>query len=335
MSDQAQAAAPGLVVEADRSTQLDDGLAFLDVGRDALDAAVRGDWMEASLNASLTGVDALGAVIDPFDVLFASGAAWVMEHLHPLPEMLSSVAGDPAAVLAMSATWVNIADRITETRDLYAHYVSADLADCSGDAVGAYCAYAEREIELLRGLDDMTRRAGEALSLAGAVVGTVRATVRDLVSEAAAHVMSLALQALATGGAAMPKVVVDIAVTVARYTAVVGDWLRRLVASVARLSDLLDTVRRSFDEVVVVLGNIRRWADVTDVAGSAIFDDGLADKPLISLKRADGGMRWSNVRSIDVLRVKDGAQWARHAGWTVLKNAGTSSEKLDEPPSDG
>jgi hypothetical protein len=307
---QSETSAPSLVESGSRSAELDDGLAVLDAAGNALSAAERGDWSEAGLNAGLAGLDSLGAIIDPFGALFTSGVAWAMEHVEPLSDILDSVAGDPGQITAMAATWANICARLSETADLHADYVQADLASVSGPAVATYQAYARREAELLRRLATSTRSVGESLQTAGAVVGAVRGVVRDLISSVVGGILSAALKAVASGGTALPWAIAEIADKVRRCVSRVADWLRRLVDAVNRLTRLLQSARDGLENLARVLRSVRRWADESGVAESVIFDSGIDAGPgTVSLNPE---------------------RFARHMWWSARKNAATNAESTDE-----
>lgn len=319
----------GDLVATAQGPQLEDGIAVLDAGRSSLEAAARGDWAEAGLNAGIAGLDTLGAVIDPFGVVLASGFAWLMEHVWPMDEMLDSVAGDAARIQATAQTWVNVAHRLAETAEDTRHHVQRDLHGMTGPALALYRARAEHERELLDGLASSVRALGDGVATAGSVVGAVRSVVRDLVSAALAKMVTVAARAAATLGLATPWVVADITATVSRYTARIADWLTSLVRSVERLSELLSSVRGRLDELVDVLARVRAWADETGVARSPVFDDGWAGKPRLTMRTAEDGLVPGNVASADFVRV-DADQYRRFTGVVTGKSGVASAAKADD-----
>lgn len=230
------------------STQWNDGLPVLDAGFDCVDAIARGDWIEGSINGAVVGLDALGAVIDPLGTALTGVAAWILDHVEPLPSMLDSLAGDPDAVAAAAMTWSNVADALRGAAGDYEGVVSADVSAMRGAGIDAYRGYAEGEAWTLRALATIADGTGAGVALAGQIVAGVRTLVRDVLAEFAGRLVAWAAQLAASFGLATPLVVAQVTRAVADTATTVARFLRNLTSSLGRLGDLLRTLKGQLDD---------------------------------------------------------------------------------------
>ncbi|SDB84974.1 YbaB/EbfC DNA-binding family protein [Sanguibacter gelidistatuariae] len=81
-----------------------DNLETATVTQAVVDAARNGDWIGVSLAGAGIGVreEPTAFITDPIGELLASGAAFLMEYLDPLPAMLDSIAGHPGEIDAFA-----------------------------------------------------------------------------------------------------------------------------------------------------------------------------------------------------------------------------------------
>ena len=116
MSDVPSISRPGLIApEAD--TEGYEGAGILEAAMGAKDGLIKGDHLAMIGNSAVVGLSALGAVMDPFQAIFAAGVGWLMEHVEFLREPLDSLAGDPKELEGHAASWRKLQTRTYDAVD--------------------------------------------------------------------------------------------------------------------------------------------------------------------------------------------------------------------------
>lgn len=200
------------------------------------------EYIAAGANGLALGLSAVGAVMDPFQVVFAAGVGWLMEHLAILREPLDWLAGDPKEIEGHAATWRNIQRRVFDATDYFVDEVNSSTAAWTSQAARAYRARAKTHAEDVQALGEIAEILAKMTLVAGAMVGVVRNLVRDLIAEVVGAAISKALQALLV--VTIPKIVAEVAVMVAKYSAKIVALLRQLVAAVSKLTGKLAVVEQ-------------------------------------------------------------------------------------------
>jgi hypothetical protein len=255
-------AGPILVAPADHSVATDalEGAGVLSSLDEFSEAATRRDPDGSEIAAAGfgAGLDALGTVMDPLGSLASAGLGWLIEHVWFLHEPLDWLAGDPIQIEAQARTWQNMASALDALATDYRADVDG-LAGWDGAAAVGYRQAATRYVDGLQqgagGADDLSVQVLDT----GAMVGTVRALIRDTVADFVAWLIGPALAALATSvisaGASVAAFIawsvyraVDTAAGVARRIAQLLDdlaaWAERLSSTVGKLDELAETLTR-------------------------------------------------------------------------------------------
>lgn len=227
------------------TTSITAGVRVLDFGKSAVDAALAGDWLGASLSGLGAGAEVVAMVIDPIGELLASGAAFLMEHVHPLPEMLDSIAGSPAEIEVFAGTWYNVATRLGEVADSYQTAQRGTQLDWQGETATQYQCFADNFAEMLRSVSVICDGTGRALAIASGVVAAVRAIVRDLIADLVAKLIKWAAEIAFTVGVGASWVVPQACAAVSKWVTRVAKWLDDLTTAMAKLSDLTTTIGTS------------------------------------------------------------------------------------------
>ena len=177
------------------------------IGADDLDPAA------ITFTAAAAGLDTLGAVLQPFDSLLRAGLGWLIEHIDFLRQPLDALAGDPTEVLAQSRNWHHVA---AELRATAADYRDAVVPGWDGAAAEAYRRATDELVGALREASAQADELSLLILATGAAVGTVRATIRDTITEFLSLVLRylLAASTLAflTAGGSLATVVLTVVV---------------------------------------------------------------------------------------------------------------------------
>ncbi|MFI7541630.1 WXG100 family type VII secretion target [Actinoplanes sp. NPDC049599] len=208
-----------------------------------------GNWIDGTLGIAGAGLDGLALVSDPVGALLGYGIAWLIEHVRPLSEALDWLAGDPNRIAAHATTWRNVASSLTEEAEDLSGAVRADLADWSGTAASAYREWAARREQTLRALARASETMGLMTEAAGTLIGTVRLLVRDAVATVVSRLIVYAGELIATAGLATPLVVEQVTTLCAAWGARIARWLKGLIASLRKLGEAMTRLSRNVDDL--------------------------------------------------------------------------------------
>ncbi|MEV6850116.1 hypothetical protein [Actinoplanes sp. NPDC051411] len=271
-----------------------EGAGIVEAAAGAVDGFRNEDFLTGFGNTAVVGLSTLGAIMDPFQAIFAAGVGWLMEHVDCLREPLDWLAGDPKEIEGHAATWQNLRQRTYDAAEYLASQVQAATSGWDSEAVTAYRKKASGMAGDAVALGAVADAMAEATLIAGSVVGVVRNTVRDLIAEVVGAAVSKALQALLV--VTIPKVIAEIALMVAEYTGKIMRVLRRLTAAIDKLggkfpalSAVCTQVSKKMDDVVseTSYGSLFLNSSKVHAADSYVID---SEGPLAAFKHAFGTM---------------------------------------------
>ncbi|AIJ22386.1 RHS repeat-associated core domain-containing protein [Amycolatopsis methanolica] len=246
-----------LVAQEQSSTTAISGISLLEGAQDLKKAIESGDWASGALGAAAAGLDALGFVLDPFGSILAAGVGWLIEHVGPLKDALDALAGNPDAVKAHSETWKNIAAELGEIGTDLANQVNADLTGWTGPSADTYRQQAKGVGDLLAAAKEAGEGTASGIETAGTVVAAVRTLVRDIIAEVVGHMISWALQVIATLGIALAWVVPQVISEVAKTAAKIADITGKLTHALKALAELLKKAGGLFTDTAGKLKKIK------------------------------------------------------------------------------
>ncbi|MEV4351148.1 hypothetical protein AB0J83_42365 [Actinoplanes sp. NPDC049596] len=239
------------LIAGEAGTKGYEGAGIIEAASALGDGVHNGDWFGVTANGAVTALGAVGAVMDPFQAVFAAGVGWLMEHLDCLREPLDWLCGDPKEIEGHANTWRNVEQRMYDSMTFYVDEVDKTVAYWSDQAAAAYRSQARGSAENLEAAGKLAGILSEITMLAGAMVGVVRNTVRDLIAEVVGAAISKALWALTV--VAIPKVAAEISIMVTKYATKIAGLLKRLSAAVKELAgkaghgtELLESISRYF-----------------------------------------------------------------------------------------
>jgi len=231
-------------------------------------AAEHVDPAQVAATAAGAGLDALGAVVHPFDALFAAGLGWLLEHVWWLHEPLDALAGDPTQITAQAQTWHNVAGELGRVAADHRGAVTG-LGGWEGAACDAYLAAVDRHGDALEAAARAATGLADLIVDTGAQVGTVRALIRDAIAEFVSDavqflaVMAVAAAVTAGGalGAATLRVVVSALELAAQISARIARLLDALTAAGGTAAQLADAVRQAAAQVEAARPPLRSFVD--------------------------------------------------------------------------
>ncbi|GAA2785677.1 RHS repeat-associated core domain-containing protein [Saccharopolyspora taberi] len=245
-----------LVAEAEETKSFE-GIPLLESVDDTKKAIEKGDWAGTVLGAVGTGLDAAVMAMDPIGSILAAGVGWLIEHVEPLTEALNALTGDDGEIKAHSKTWTNVANELGEINAEMANLVKNDTAGWTGKAGDAYRKRTEETATLIEAAKKAAEGAADGISKAGMAVSAVRTLVRDIIAELVGHLISWALQVLATAGIGMAWVLPQVVAAVAKVATQIADITGKLVKAMKALAPLLKSLGDSFGKAGDLLKKIK------------------------------------------------------------------------------
>lgn len=232
-----------------------------------------GHWAQGTMDAATSGLDLLGAAMDPLGTLASAGVGWLIEHISFLREGLDKLAGNPAEVTAKAQTWQNIAKSLTETADTYEKSASKLGETYSGgDGPAAYQQTAKGYADTMRSAAGHANGAATGMQIAAALVGTERGLIRDLIGSFVGQLILKAAAALATSwcsfGASVAAFIAD--------TVLEGAALAEKISSrIAKIVEKLDTLAQSAGKSKGIIEAASKGLQKVGKAADKIADKGL------------------------------------------------------------
>ncbi|WP_250035641.1 hypothetical protein [Paractinoplanes maris] len=336
MSDAAALSRSSLIAP-EAETKGYEGAGILEAAMGVKDGIKEENYFGAAGNAAVVGLSALGAIMDPFQAVFAAGVGWLMEHLDCLREPLDALLGDPKEIEGHAATWRNLQARTYEATDYFAGQVSTATSRWVSDAVTAYRAKASTMADSSLALGEVADAMAEATLIAGAIVGVFRNMVRDLIAELVGAAISKAVQALLV--VTIPKILAEVALMVA-------EWAGRIVRVMRQLSDAITALGSKFPALAQVCTRIARTMDdsMSDFQYGSLFLNSsklhAADSHISDSEGAWGGFKhaYKTLAQGDTVVHGTQAQIAADAlregvKMNSIQNGGTTAGSLhnDEP----
>lgn len=294
-----------LVVEEVSSTEWYTAMGPVESFATMGEALGRGDWVEGGLNAVAGSLETLGAIADPAGALLSAGVGWLLEHLHPFPEWLDELAGNPDAIHAMASTWHQVSTRLHEVSETFLAAAMTASAEWEGVAIDAYRLSAKALAEIIDLFGDMVTGVAASVEVAGALVAGVRALVRDGLSQLVGYGLSKLAQLLSLVLA--PKAISEICAKVAEWTTKIGTFIKHLISSMGKLGSALDEI---FAALGTAGSKIKKIADSWD---SLPVNSGDYDFDAIrAAMRSGGGLGGSHFPSLASVTYTGLSESAKH-----------------------
>jgi hypothetical protein len=201
------------------------------------------DW---AFDGVALGLDVLGFVANPLGTLVGGGIGWLIEHVSFLKEPLDDLAGDPAAINVVAATWGEVATACAKVGNDYAQLATSQTTTWKGESGDAYRQAAAQVAEQIKALEGAAEAVSTGARSSGILVASVRGIIRDIIADVVAEFLIAAVTALATSWASFgASVAAFTGWAVARAAATAG----KIAGKVSKLLMKLSLAIRKFDNL--------------------------------------------------------------------------------------
>jgi uncharacterized protein YukE len=193
------------------------------------------------INAGAMAIDVVGAAVDPFGTLASSVVGWIIENIGPVRRAFDDLMGDPPAVEAAANTFTNIAGRMADIRGSYESALSG-LAGWTGPAADKYKEQAKGLMDGLTNAEAAAESTANKIKIAGVLVTTTRALVRDILAELAGTLITWGIPAAAaaipTAGASVAAFITRAVTKAVEVGAKIARFLKQLFGALDKLADM-------------------------------------------------------------------------------------------------
>jgi len=243
----------GPVDDTENSVSWTDGVPVLDSALDSAVAFKNGDWVEGGLDAFSTGLDVMGAIMDPFGTLGSLVAGWFIEHLGPVQDLLDKIAGDPDAIYAESATWHNVAQGLENIAADYLAAAVRDTAPMDGLMIIAYRSYAAFHSAIMNGMAQVADAVGAGITVGGTIVAGVRDFLQQALTDLIGQLLGKVAEALLSVGILAPHALATAANKCRELITRAQRMLEDLSRSLDRMAGLLHDISPKLEEAAKLL----------------------------------------------------------------------------------
>jgi uncharacterized phage infection (PIP) family protein YhgE len=235
------------------------------------------DWVNLGVDAVTDGLDLLGVAMDPLGSLASAGVGWLIEHISFLKEGLDKLAGSPEEVTAKAVTWTNISKQLSDSADQYEQAAAKVAPDFQGGGGSAYQNLAKGYVATLRGASGQAKGASAAMNVAGALVGTERGLIRDMISSFVGELIVKAVAALAaswcTFGGTVAAFIADTVVEGGVLAEKIGSRIAKVVEKLDKLAKSAGKAKSAIEDAANALRKLGKGAtklgeDSRDVASN-------------------------------------------------------------------
>lgn len=235
----------------------------------------QGDWIAASVDGLGAVATSVSAMIDPLGELVKHGVGFLLENLHPLCDWFDDFTGHPDRVRALADEWAALGAGVDATIEDYWRDVDRDMAGMIGPHALRYRVHAAGLYAHGNAVAVLCTVVAQAVEQCATIVQVVHDLIREAISEVVAMVISAGGWTLASGGALLPKVVLDVIRRVARLAGSLGPRVAGALDTIADLAKLLTRHDRLMHDGVVQLTEMATRARLAHAAAPVVDRAGL------------------------------------------------------------
>jgi hypothetical protein len=165
--------------------------------------AVSGSWVDPAASGGAP-VEELADDANVIEILASYGAAWLVDHLRPLQDVLDHLAGQPDTIRDCSSAWLDASERLTDVGDEWRRISVEDTTTWTGEAGDAYREFAAEQASAIRASGLAAKGIGVVVLLAAEAVAQIRAQVRALLVDLVQRLIEWLIASMASLGLVGP-----------------------------------------------------------------------------------------------------------------------------------
>ena len=200
-------------------------------------AAQAGDWQGEFSSAASLGATALSAAFHPIATVTGWVGSWIIDHVHPLQDMLQEFTGDPDEINAGSSTWTNISNASgNNAADLES--LLGKIADQKSKTLDAYRKKVDTLKQVFEAQKEAAAQIADTLKQQAAIADFIYGMIRDAISEAIGEFFEDVAIEVFSLGTGTPLVVAKISAWVGEKVAKITEFINKALDAFAKLSKI-------------------------------------------------------------------------------------------------
>lgn len=192
------------------------------------------------------------------EILASYGAAWLVDHLRPLQDVLDQLAGQPDAIRECSEAWLAASERLDDIGHEWARTSVSDTTTWTGEAGDAYRAFAAEQASAVRACGLAAKGIGAVVVLVAEAVAQIRAQVRALLVDLVQRLIEWLIASMASLGLVGPAAAHAVEPAVQDTNNKIIDRLHVLQGTFDRAGAILSDLLRILTESDAVITRAHR-----------------------------------------------------------------------------
>ncbi|MFI6096940.1 hypothetical protein ACIA8G_15365 [Lentzea sp. NPDC051213] len=228
---------------------------------DSADRLGEGDFAEFGMNLAATGLDALGAAMDPVGALATAGIGWLIEHLSFLREPLDWLAGNGDKIKAAVTTWNQVAADVHNIGEQQDKAVKSELPCWEQGTAAENFRQSQGELATeIAMVSKMSAFVASEIATAGTITAAIRGMIRDLIALFVWEVIRNAAIALASSVVSLGSSLAAFSAwAVGRGAMVLGKITQQLAKLVKLVTRIMSRLKGLFSQLGSALKRLGRF----------------------------------------------------------------------------
>ena len=236
-------------------------------------AAQAGDWQGEFSSAASLGATALSAAFHPIATVTGWVGSWIIDHVHPLQDMLQEFTGDPDEINAGSSTWTNISNASgNNAADLES--LLGKIADQKSKTLDAYRKKVDTLKQVFEAQKEAAAQIADTLKQQAAIADFIYGMIRDAISEAIGEFFEDVAIEVFSLGTGTPLVVAKISAWVGEKVAKITEFINKALDAFAKLSKIAEKLVQGLRGLVKLAQNLTDLMNTADNPLKAPFKEG-------------------------------------------------------------
>ena len=207
--------------------------------KDFCSATQDSGWQGEFSSAASLGASAVSMAFHPIATVTGWVTSWIIDHLHPLQDMLQEFTGDSDEINAGSSTWTNISNASgNNAADLES--LLGKIEDQKSKTLDAYRKKVDTLKQVFETQKEAAAQIADTLKQQAAIADFIYGMIRDAISEAIGEFFEDVAIEVFSLGTGTPLVVAKITARVGEKVAEITKYVNKALDAFAKLSKITE-----------------------------------------------------------------------------------------------
>lgn len=199
-----------------------------------------GNVVAGIIDVAGSALDTVSMIANPIATLASSCASFLLDYMAPLHQELELLTGSPEMVRALSKSWVNLGEALTEVAEDHRRSTAQLLEHWHGPAADGYAKTAAAFEQVIEQTAASCTSVSSGLELAATVVQIVYEIVKGIIADLVGQLIQAVIEALATVGIGLPAIVGQCTEKIASRVPQVAKWVEEIQTTMTRVSKIVE-----------------------------------------------------------------------------------------------